>query len=434
MAPDELERALRFLQRSVSHARVGVPTRPLAEAALPLVSNLEKLVTGAVDRVVVDTKVALDELLGVYGRVQVSSLEDQTFVNDVPVTTPAAAPKPLSVALHKHHVGSLTFLSELSTDELKTFASLLQVPPAASTPRAALARALMERGLHVELHGIVRYAGATVVPEANDVASLAMRISQLVDESWERVATGKPIEVLALRRRASELIPHVDEPALWQLDGAGLSAQGWHALRVAQLAVLVAQTLGFSRGLQQDHAVAALTHDVGYALPLPQAGTLHGHGMAGVRGLLLQRGFHEGKWRRLFASLHHHEELQVAGHRVPLAGRLLRVVEDYETMTSPRGGRLLPMDALTRLAGSAGTHCDPVLVQALINRLGQYPPGTVLALDDGRVVRSCSGARSVETFARPMAVVLSPGSTDSVPGALIDLATAGTVLGPLKAR
>jgi hypothetical protein len=44
--------------------------------------------------------------------------------------------------------------------------------------------------------------------------------------------------------------------------------------------------------------------------------------------------------------------------------------------------------ALAVMLKWAGTRYDPVLLQLLVNALGAYPPGTLLKLGDGRVVRS----------------------------------------------
>ena len=157
--------------------------------------------------------------------------------------------------------------------------------------------------------------------------------------------------------------------------------------------------------------------------------------MSGARALLRQLGFHEAKIRRAFGALYHHAELETAGRRTPLVGRMLRIAEDYDTMTRANAGAMTPPEALAHLAAGANRHYDPVLTQLLINGLGQYPPGTYLALEDGRIVRSCSAVRSPELFARPRAVVIR--AANGAPLAqreFIDLATEGKVRGALKPR
>ncbi|MEI8257586.1 MAG: hypothetical protein WCJ30_18075, partial [Deltaproteobacteria bacterium] len=58
------------------------------------------------------------------------------------------------------------------------------------------------------------------------------------------------------------------------------------------------------------------------------------------------------------------------------------------------------------IAAGAGTEYDPVLVRVFVNAMGMYPPGSLLELDDKRWVVSVSGARSPETFDRPLCALI----------------------------
>jgi hypothetical protein len=441
---DDLARAQSSLERALARARAGedrvlmAQVRERGEQFINLLNGVIRMGhihsgdNHAFDQPVQDLKKSLDALAALLGRVHLVTVEDQVYLNDVRMKPPAGTGpgKHLGAELNKHNIGGLSFGGELSADELRTVVSLLGGRPAPQLPRTAVARALLEKGItRVELAGIFRFRLSADEGVARDVHSLVRRIVTQVDETWDNVATGKQVNVLALRRLVVELQqfgPHHEH--LWVVAQGQHSAHGWHALRVAQHTMMVAQALGFAAGLQQDYGVAALTHDVGYAVPLPQAHSLRGHGVAGVRGLLRQVGFHEAKLRRICAALHHHDDL-TAGQKLPLVARLVRVAEDYETFQ--RAG-LTPPEALSRLAGGAGQAYDPVLVQVLINRLGLYPPGTHLALEDGRVVRSVSVARTPQSFATPLAMVELAGGQRVAPGTYLDLATEGRVRGSLR--
>jgi len=71
----------------------------------------------------------------------------------------------------------------------------------------------------------------------------------------------------------------------------------------------------------------------------------------------------------------------------------------------------------------AGTRYDGVLLQLLINALGAYPPGSLLKLPDGRIVRSAAPARGPDTFAQPLArcLRLPDGSPAPLGLPLVDL-------------
>lgn len=446
---DELARAQTSLERALNRARAGedrvlmAQIREKGEQFVNLFNGVVRMGhihsgdNHAFDQPVQDLKAALEGLAAVLGRVHLVTVEDQVYINDVRMKPPAGTGpgKHLGAELNKHNIGGLSFGGELSTDDWRVVVGLLGGRPAPQLPRTAVARGLYEKGIKsIELSGIFRFRLSADEAANSDVFSLVRRIVQQVDETWDNVATGRQVNVLALRRLVVELQqygPHHEH--LFVVPEEGHSVHGWHALRVAQHTMGMTQALGFSPGLQQDYGVAALTHDVGYAVPLPQAHSLKGHCYAGVRGLLRQVGFHEAKLRRIYGALHHHSD--VGGHKLPLIARMLRIAEDYENFLRVDGGALTPPDALSRLAGGAGQTYDPVLVQVLINRLGQFPPGTLLGLEDGHVVKSISVARSVATFAKPLAMVMArPDGSPVPPGNYVDLAQHGQVRGVVRPR
>jgi hypothetical protein len=131
--------------------------------------------------------------------------------------------------------------------------------------------------------------------------------------------------------------------------------------------------------------------------------------------------------RRALALLQHHRDADDR-LRPGLFARILRVAEDYDNLAR-RSGRLSPTMALALMLKGAGTRYDPVLVQLLINALGAYPPGTLMRLEDGRVVRSAAPARGPEAFATPLArcVRLADGSPAPPDRPFVDLRGAGRV-------
>ena len=173
--------------------------------------------------------------------------------------------------------------------------------------------------------------------------------------------------------------------------------------------MILAKDLGLTPASIADLGVAAMFHDMGYASRRDgQPPTFDQHSVEGLRVLLRQRGFHAAKVRRLLATVEHHRP--VAGdHPTPtLYARILRIADEFDILTRPRpGGALCPPSvALRRMAAAAGAAYDATLMKLFVNRLGAFPPGTALRLADGRTVVSTSGARSPETFERPMCRVV----------------------------
>ncbi|RME20556.1 MAG: hypothetical protein D6798_20230, partial [Deltaproteobacteria bacterium] len=158
------------------------------------------------------------------------------------------------------------------------------------------------------------------------------------------------------------------------------------------------------------------------------------HPGAGARLLLQQRGFHEAKIRRVLAALEHHRDFDDPRGRPSLFARILRICEDYDNLVRPRGGGQSPPDALARMVAGAGTRFDPVILQVFINVLGAWPPGTLLQLEDGRIVRSLSVARSAETWDRPLCRLEVQADGVRIEGEdwRVDLALEGEVAGSIE--
>jgi hypothetical protein len=256
--------------------------------------------------------------------------------------------------------------------------------------------------------------------ETGDPRDFVSRAIAATDEAFQNLAKGRVPNPLPLRRIVTELLERgFGDEELW-LDRRDAPAYAFHQLRVAELALLVGRALELPPSVLQDLGTAALYHDCGYAAGV--AGVdFERHAQAGARLMLRQKGFHEAKLRRLLAILQHHRDANDPGG-CGLFGRILRVAEDYDSLTR-RSGQLSPTLALAAMLKWAGTRYDPVVLQLLINALGAYPPGTLLKLPDGRSVRSALPAAGPEAFASPLArcLRLADGSPapDGMP--LLDL-------------
>ena len=115
---------------------------------------------------------------------------------------------------------------------------------------------------------------------------------------------------------------------------------------------------------------------------------------------------------------------------------MIRICEDYDNLVRRKGGKQSPPHAMARLVRGAGTRYDPVLLQVFVNVMGQWPPGTLLELADGRIVRSISTARDMQTWGTPLARIEVDENrqhiTDDFP--MIDLAQEGRIVRELGHR
>jgi len=413
---DELGRAQESLGRSIGRARAGEDpelagiVREKGEQLVGLLFGLLRTSRAyapdnpALNQPVAELTSAIARLAQLLGALHLVAVEEQVYLNEIRVRTPQQGRdgKNLAAELSAHEAGGLSFTSAPSELQVRALLQCLNARPAPERPRAALRHALLAKGVdNVEPAPLQRFriAGADGAKAADRVEpkQLVVRGVEMVEDAWEGVAEGRRMNILPLRRVVTDLLelsPGHDE--LWW-DPPAASAHGLHGFRVCQYSLLLAEGLRLSVALKQDLGVAALLHDVGVA----RAGGGEPHVRAGSLALLQQPGFHEGKVRRVLAVYDHHRQIvETVGGRSTLFGRMLHIADDYDNLVR---AAISPARAIASISGGAGIRYDPVMFQAFINRLGRFPPGTLLKLADGRAVRTTSVVRSPETFALPRA-------------------------------
>ncbi len=441
---DELQQAQERLGRALDRAQAGGDPR-LAGQVRERGEQLANLLSGllrlsrvhapdnrAFDQPVAELRNALTRLMELVGTIHLVAIDDQVYVNEIRIRQPPQQQegRHLGAELGQHNVGGISFHQTPEEAQLRTLVKLFTSRPAPRSPRKTLQHALRAAGVEgVELAVLHRFLMAGEEAESTvrvDPHRIAARVVKAVNELWDNLAAGRRPSVLPLRRLVTEVLKAGPgaEGFFWDVPGA--SPHALHALRIAQYALIIGLAAGLDEGVLQDLGVAALVHDVGYASSRPEAH--QDHPLSGARMLLSQVGFHEAKIRRVLATLEHHRDVKDAHGTPTLFGRILRIVEDYENLVRKGGSHLPPTSALGTLATGSGSRYDPVLLQLFINRMGYYPPGSILELEDHRFVRTLSLVRGPETFMKPRAAVvrLADGSRPSQ-FQLVDLAHEGKV-------
>lgn len=437
---DEVGRAQADLGRAIGRARSGEDrelagqVRERGEQISVLLAGLLKLTrVHAPDNHAFDTPVAelaralaaLDELLGT---VHLVTVEDQVYVNDVRIRTDGrSGARELGHELSRHNVGGLSFHRPLGDAQIRRLVAALSSAPNASAPRRTLADRLEREGLgSLELQGIFHFqtsldeAARERAPEV-----VVTRLLTLVAEAFEAVGSGRALNPLPLRRALLEAIEiGFAVPAFWA-PFEGHPPHAVHAAEVTFVALLAGRAAGFTAAYLQDLGIAALVHDAGYLAPGlgDDAASLQRHGVEGARVLLRQKGFHEAKVRRLRAILEHHRDYADPDARPSPGGALLRLAEDYVNAVRFYGARITRAAALSAVQRAGGTLYSPALAQVLVNALGAHPPGSLLELRDGAVVRVAAPPASKARFALPVVQHTDPGTRrpvgpvhDLVPG------------------
>jgi HD-GYP domain-containing protein (c-di-GMP phosphodiesterase class II) len=353
-----------------------------------------------------DLAVVLRGLLDLLGVVHLVCVEDQVYVNDVRIRVRVAdedVVRHLIQELDQHEVGGISFHAAPGPESLRALARATAGPAGpAGEARAALATVLAEHG-SIELSGRYRFrvkgekAGARL-----GYHEIIERGRAAIGQAVADLSAGRLPNPLPVRRAVIELVDSSkDNPgraAAFPLRRREQGIAEEHALSVCSLAIQLGQAVGLSDASLSDLGVAAMLHDVGYTL----TPTRDGHCAAGARLLLRQRGFHEGKVRRLLAVAEHH--LPFDGRRPTLFARILRIVDDYDVLAGVRPSlpQIPPATAQASMWAARGTQYDPDLLALFVQTMGLYPPGSLLELSDGRRAVVTSGGRDPERFSWPV--------------------------------
>ena len=472
----DLEKSQELLGKAIEHAKMGedkdlaTRIRTFGERFVRILYGLLKMTeihdmeNQAFVRPITEFRESGLELSELLGAIHMVLVEDQVFVNDIRIRmniTPGAST--LSDELRPHKVGGISFHQIPSEEQTKTLITLLSAKPAEASPRAALIQTLAENELNfLDLTGIYRFrvAGEGSGPVKKDVQKVSSRAASLVEESWDNLSANRAPNPLPLRRAVTDILSATksDEAGGLSVEGSGSDAYGAHALKVCQISLMIARSAGLSEETLQDLGVAAMFHDMGYAAREgadPKNGfegfppPFERHAAAGARLVLKQRGFHQAKINRALATLEHHNDFKSeAGTSTPcLYARIIRIAEDYANFTRRKGPGLTPHQAICSMAAASGQWYDPTLFQIFINRMGKYPPGTLLEVKipipkDGAiqeltfVLLSQSLVRSPESFDKPLCRLVRTHDGYPCPERFknrrIDLATKGVIVGVLN--
>lgn len=449
-APDEVGEAQRELGQALDRARAG-DDRELAAKVRELGEQFARMLTGAMrmtrfhdtrnrafEAPLRDLERSLAALRDLLGMVQVIMVEDQVYVNDqrLRLDDRVEADESFAALWLRHEVGGLNLHAALTAEHWRRVVVAAMADPAPSQPRATLQATFEAAGLGaLELLPVFRFRMKDEHRRVDqDIEAVVHRAAGVVDGLWAGLASGRAANPLPVRKMINEM---VDLPAQSEEEGIARSrtdrnthAISRHSSQVAMLAVLIGRELGLPETVLADLGVTACYHDLGYATDEDgYAPPFSRHGSAAVRSLLAQRGFHEARIHRMLACLEHHRRHDAPGG-ASLFARILHIADDFETFTRhrPGGAMMSPPTALARMYAARGSEYDPELLQLFVNRVGRYPPGSVLELDDGRWVLVISGARSPELFDQPLTEeVRMADGTEPVMPARVDLAREGAV-------
>jgi HD-GYP domain-containing protein (c-di-GMP phosphodiesterase class II) len=180
-----------------------------------------------------------------------------------------------------------------------------------------------------------------------------------------------------------------------------------HSVNVAMLAVCLGRHIGLPRVYLEHLMVSGLFHDLGKVgvskdillkkgeLSTQEWDIMRRHPLIGVRKILRLNAPHALRVRIALGPFEHHLNLDLSGYpktrhmkKISVMGRILRIADVYEALTSERVYRprsFTPDEALRRMWSERGKSFDPILLKLFINMLGIYPVGSLVGMDTSEI-------------------------------------------------
>ena len=217
-----------------------------------------------------------------------------------------------------------------------------------------------------------------------------------------------------------------------------------HSFNVAVLCGYLANRLhNGDRDFLEKIVFGALLHDMGKARIAPailnkpgplepgELQEMQRHPTLGV-ALALQSGVSDPDIIAIIGG--HHEKWSGKGYpkkrhgaEIPEMARIAAVADVFDALTAKRVYKnpMSSRNAITLILKDSGTHFDAKVARELLVSLGLYPPGSIVALSDGRIGIVVSGGG--KDLVRPIVILKNQDKDPNAPPVFVDLKNAGAL-------
>src|SRR3989337_1348312 len=354
--------------------------------------------------------------------------------------------------MKKRGVGSITFSTHLSIDELKRFIfAFISTDLKSPQPFEEFINKLTSLAVtHVTINR-VKEEVENFDHVLEDTREMAKKIYFKTIAVASEIMDSEKLKNSAGIKKAKRLVQSMVDVMLQEestlLGLTTLRAYDEytynHSVNVSILSIAMGQRLGYHRRELSELGIAALFHDIGKTgLPVellnkPTEFTpeeweiMRKHPVNGVKTLLKLKGLQEQAIRMIMASFEHHLNYDLSGYpklatprRVSLFGRITSIADCYDALTSARVYNrtpFIPDKALSFMMKKSNTAFDPILLKIFVNVVGIYPVGTLVLLNTRQLgVVTKAHPNPVNSY-RPRIKIITDPHGNEIDGDNVDL-------------
>jgi HD-GYP domain-containing protein (c-di-GMP phosphodiesterase class II) len=192
-----------------------------------------------------------------------------------------------------------------------------------------------------------------------------------------------------------------------------------------------------------DLGIASFFHDLGKhetpldilnkpaVLSFEEREIMERHPHQGAEKLIHLREFRRLPLRAIHVALEHHIKEDLSGYPrrfkdqdVNLFSKIVKVVDYFDAITTKRVYRkkvFTRAEALNQMQGLSGTEFNPIILKALVNLMGVFPIGTLVALTTGELAIVCDLSPDPKFMLRPKVKLITDPEGNLRDGELVDL-------------
>jgi putative nucleotidyltransferase with HDIG domain len=216
-----------------------------------------------------------------------------------------------------------------------------------------------------------------------------------------------------------------------------------HCVNVAIYSLAIGRRLGFSKKTLTELGVTGLLHDIGKSkipkeilnkpdkLDDDEWRAMQEHPMTGVEMMLKIKQLGEMSPKMVIAVFEHHLNCDLTGYPklirkkdLTISGRIVKIADCYDAMTTPRAYRKTPYrpDQALAIMVREKNGFDPLLLKVFIGIIGIYPIGSLVLLDTKEMGVVYETNPDPHYINRPKVILISQSEGKRRIGPAVDLA------------